>query len=572
MKKSFNLLLLLLGLVVVSCNPMDDIHDEIDNELDNQLAVAEADYVLTEDDYEDLGQSFPNFSSVEDARTLIPSLLSDLYPTYGAGSIINVGFDLYDPLTVTDYEVMASDYAMIELSNNYFSGRGEITDFLEAKYPQAEEGEYVRLTYSILADEKSYALNDDDYDFVGEEFGDTYPGPAGNAAQFGSFDVRESSDNYWSNDMLIEALGAVISENYGTVTGQKYNVSYEVYSGSVEERSMTIQFDGNTYISVGGVAYELTDADYDAIGEEFADAYAGPAGNAARFGSFDVRSSSDNYWSEDMLLEALNFIVMTAYPDAEEGDQFAVSYAIYNGSVSTQVTNLILSGDEYVIDPSASVSTIEETNTFAFTNGEWDDPYMLPENSYTEEFGQSFSNFGDEEEALSKIAIFLGREFPYANEGEYKAVAYQFYNGEETVTEYANFVFEGGDWNAIQSVISDSLQFGYEDGMWVPDNTINYMLGGADYAIIADELAGMEGFATQIASMERYSNFDRRPGASAYWDDDMILTAMVALLNEIAANAAEGQKYVLTFDIYNGSNTTESLSLIKENGEWVVNE
>ena len=54
MKKSFNLLLMLLGLVVVSCNPMDDIHDEIDAELDNQLAVAEADYVLTEDDYDDL--------------------------------------------------------------------------------------------------------------------------------------------------------------------------------------------------------------------------------------------------------------------------------------------------------------------------------------------------------------------------------------------------------------------------------------------------------------------------------------------------------------------------------------
>ncbi|SDS43589.1 hypothetical protein [Gramella sp. MAR_2010_147] len=572
MKKTFYVLMAFVGLALTSCEPMDDIHDEIDNELDSQLAVAERDYVLTEDDYEDLGQSFPNFGSVEDARTLIPSLLSDLYPTYGAGSIINVGFDLFDPLRVQDYSVSSSDYEMIDLSTDYFTGMGEIVDFLDAKYPQAEEGEYVRLTYNILAEEKSYELNDDDYDFVGDEFETQYPGPAGNVAQFGSFDVRETSSNYWSDDMIVEALGAIISENFGTVAGQKYNVTYLVYSGSVEERSMSVQFDGNTYISVGGTAYEISSADYDAIGDEFAATYPGPAGNAAQFGSFDVRETSDNYWSEDMLLEAFAFVITNEFPSAQDGDQFVLTYKVYNGSVATIVVNLLLNGDAVEIDEDASVSTIEETKVFAYTNGDWDTPYMLPENSYTEEFGQRFSNFGDEEEALSKIAIFLGREFPYATEGEYKAVGYQFYNGEATVTEYANFVFEGGDWKAIPSVVSDALQFGFEDGMWVPDNTINYMLTSADYSIISDALADNADLSTQLASVARYNNFDRRPGASAYWNDDNILLAMQSLLNEIAPNAEEGQKYVLTFDIYNGSNTTESLSLIRQGGEWVVNE
>jgi hypothetical protein len=572
MKKSFNLLMMLLGLVIVSCNPMDDIHDEIDAELDNQLAVAEADYVLTEDDYEELGQSFPNFGSVEDARTLVPALLSDLYPTYGAGSIINVEFDLYDPLSIEDYTVSGSDYELIDLDTDYFSGNGEITDFLEAKYPQMEEGDYVNLTYDILAEEIAYTLDADDFDVIGEELAAVYPDPASSAAQYSNFDRRDDRDQYWSNDMIVEALGAVISEQFGDVAGQKYNVSYAIYDGNSGTESMTVQFDGNTYVAVGGMAYDFSDEDYDNVGDEFATDYPGPAGNAAQFGSFDVRESSDNYWSEAMILEAINFTLMEAYPNAAEGDQFVVSYAIYSGSVSTQVTNVILSGGEYVIDDNASVSTIEETTVYAYTNGNWNQPYSLPEDSYTEEFGQRFGNFGDEEEALTKIAIFLGREFPYASEGEYKAVAYQFYNGDETVTEYANFVFESGNWNAIQSVVSETLQFGYEDGMWVPDNTINYMLSGDDYSIIADALAGNDELSTQVASMDRYSNFDRRPGASAYWDDDAILLAMQSLLNEIAANAEEGQKYTLTFDIYNGSNTTESLSLIKEGGEWVVNE
>ncbi|PTX45181.1 hypothetical protein C8P64_1172 [Christiangramia gaetbulicola] len=569
MKKSFNLLLMLLGLVVVSCNPLDDIHDEIDNELDNQLAVAQADYVLTEDDYDDLGLNFPNFSSEEDARTLIPTLLSDLFPTYGAGSILNVGFDLYNPLRIESYTVASSDYALIDLSTDYFTGRGEVIDFLDEKYPQVQEGEYIELTYNILAEEIAYTLTADDFDVIGDELGDVYPEPASSAAQYSNFDRRDDRDAYWSNDMIVEALGAVISEEFGDVAGQKYNVSYAIYDGSSGTESMTVQFDGNAYVAVGGMAYDFSDADYDAVGAEFADTYPGPAANVARFGSFDVRSTSDNYWSEGMLLEAINFTLKTAYPDAADGSKFVVSYAIYNGSVSSAITNVILSGDDYVIDADASVSTIEETTVFAYTNGDWDEPYMLPENSYTEEFGQRFGNFGDEEEALAKIGIFLGREFPYAVEGEYKAVGYKFYNGEATVTEYVNYVFQNGAWMAIPSVTSETLQFGYENGMWVPDNTIKYTLAGPDYGIIAEALSGNADLSTQIASMERYTNFDRRPGASAYWSDDSILLAMQAFLNETAPNAAEGQKYVITFDIYNGSNTTEDIRLIKEGGEWV---
>ncbi|MEE2772134.1 MAG: hypothetical protein VX712_07945, partial [Bacteroidota bacterium] len=194
---------------------------------------------------------------------------------------------------------------------------------------------------------------------------------------------------------------------------------------------------------------------------------------------------------------------------------------------------------------------------------------MIPDSAYTEEFGQSYSNFDDEDEAFAKIATYLKLNFPYAEEGEMKAVAYKFYDG-GTTTEYANFLFENGSWSVIPSVVTETLKFGYQDGMWVPDNTIKYALGGTDYGIIADALAGNADYATAVASMERYNNFDRRPGASAYWSDEMILEAMNALLDEIAGGAAEGQKYLLTYDIYNGSNTTEDIYLIKQGGEWVL--
>ncbi len=69
-----------------------------------------------------------------------------------------------------------------------------------------------------------------------------------------------------------------------------------------------------------------------------------------------------------------------------------------------------------------------------------------------------------------------------------------------------------------------------------------------------------------------YGSFDRRSGGSNYWSDAMLLEAFNLLLDHIDASAAEGQKYVLTFVIYNGSTTTENMSVIKTGGVWVVNE
>ena len=52
----------------------------------------------------------------------------------------------------------------------------------------------------------------------------------------------------------------------------------------------------------------------------------------------------------------------------------------------------------------------------------------------------------------------------------------------------------------------------------------------------------------------------------------MILEAMNVLLDEIAPNAEVGQKYVITYAIYDGSNGTNSISLIKdESGSWILN-
>ncbi|MFD2824892.1 hypothetical protein ACFSYG_00285 [Leeuwenhoekiella polynyae] len=564
--KKFNYLIvaITIGVMSVGCDPVEDINDSL---AANEPGISTVlDYTLTDDDYEDLELSFGNFSSLDDAKALIPQVLTNNFPVLGAGSLANVSFNIYDPIRVQDYAVNAADYEEAGLSDSYFSGLGDIQDFLDLKYPQAENGDYVNLSYKVLADEIQYTLDGDDFDLIGEELAEIYPAQADQAAFRSNFERRTTSDAYWTEEMILAALNVVLADNFDNVSGQKYSVSYAIYDGSAGAESMTVQFDGNAYVAVGGVAYEFVDADYELAATELATAYPGPAANASQFGSFDVREASDNYWSPAMLLEAFNIVLDAQYPNSVEGDKFELTYAIYNGAVSTQVSSVIKEGDTFVIDETASVSTIEATVVYAYANNTWNEPFTLESEDYTE-MGQRFPNFDDEDEAIYKLQIFLGREFPYAEEGDFVAVAYAFYDG-STSTEYANFVFKNGSFVNIPSVVESSLQFGNDGTTWVPDNTIAYSLAGADYILIADALAAE--YPAQTASMAQYGNLDRRSGNAAYWSDGMIVEGMNVLLDEIAPSAAEGQKYAVTFDIYNGSNTTETFYLIKTDGAWVL--
>ncbi|MGB8375138.1 MAG: hypothetical protein WCE57_07455, partial [Salegentibacter sp.] len=78
-------LLILIGVVglfsAVGCNPMDDIYDEIDTSLKVEGTV---DYTLTDDDYGTLLLEQNNFSSLDEAKALIPALLKEKYPAFTA--------------------------------------------------------------------------------------------------------------------------------------------------------------------------------------------------------------------------------------------------------------------------------------------------------------------------------------------------------------------------------------------------------------------------------------------------------------------------------------------------------
>jgi hypothetical protein len=536
-------LLMVLGLVTATaCDPMEDIHAVIDAE--KEIITGELDYTLNDDDYDDLGLSYGNFSSTDDAKSMIPGLLSDKYPVWGEGSLVNVTYNLYKPIYVNSYTVSNGDYDALIASGDipgaHLSSNNSINNFFEYKYAQADAGTYIELTYNKLSEKILYTLTDEDYDLVGNGFYDNFDIRTGKAEE--TIEARRAK------------LETILLNNFpDTPANQQYVVSYAAFNNSYQNvvLDMVLQFDGTNYSIVSGTAYSLDDDDNDLIAAELGADYPDPTGNLAQYGSFERRVGHPNYWSDDMLLEAINVVLKGNFATAVTGDKFEVSLETYLGSGTYETLTILvelLSSGDYDRLPD---TLIEETKVFALTDG-WAEPFTLTADDYSE-MGQNYPNFSDEDLAWYRIGIFLGSQYPYAETGDMVAVSYDLYDG-GVETEYVNFVFDGDEFNGIPSVIEESLKFGHDGSTWVPDNTIKYTLTAADYELVGN------GY---------YQNFDVRSGK-----DEETVEVRLAKINTILLNnfpgMTEGQKFVVSYNVYSGAAEVWEMKVILSGGSYVL--
>ena len=353
--------LAVLGAIFTSCNPMEDIYNEVDAE--EKVISGDVEYTLTDEDYDELEKSYGNFNSEDEAKSLIPGLLSDLFPVWGNGSSALVTFKVYNPVKTYDapvYELSDAEHNDIT-GNTYgnFDDNDHVFEYLAATYPDVAEGDFVSLRYRFWSGGEStltdgFAYEDGEWvKFTGftedqyEAMGEGYP-------NFSSEDEANVKipiallDVYKFNPISAGDIVLSMYELYlgGGVT-QSYTAAY-VFDGTSfsaydNEQEVTVQFghDGSTWVPDNTIKYTLTSADIAFISSEFATKYEGPADNVGFFGSFDRRSGSSNYWSDDMLLDAFNALLDNNDPSAEEGQKYVLTYVIYNGSTTNETKNVI---------------------------------------------------------------------------------------------------------------------------------------------------------------------------------------------------------------------------------------
>ena len=596
--------LAILGITFVGCNPMEDIYDGLDTTADP--IVGSESYTLTSDDYTELDLGFGSFNSEDDARTMLPAFLSDRYPFWGEGSSVLVGFDLYvgNAFDLRDYNLVQDDYTFSSSDGLGFNSDDDpleyladilttniespsIGDYRRARYFQFT-GDFVVVTPTVSLDDNfDYGATAGDLTAVGsanwEAHSGAGSGPIGYATSSlsmtdypstdiggsitidadGSEDISSYFSGIASGNVYASALVNLSTVSTGTyifhLRDTDFAVGYVARVGAMDDGS------GNILFGIGASSSTLT---YGTTSFDLNTTY-------LLVSSYNIETGVSNLY----ILDAAEATEPTTPEATSTGDTGAVvtgvsirqggggPTGVFDGIRVANTWSAIMSND--VLDDEIVGDKTAYEMYFEYTGTEW----ALPSDSFyaiTDEDYESMGieSFGSSISPDDYLATFLSLKYPYAQEDDMINVGYNYESSSSgTGARGSLYTFLDGEWTAYQSTISTTLQFGYVNGVWEPDNTIRYTLTSADYAAIVADLATVYPAAT--ASTENYGNMDRRAGNAAEWTDPMILDAINVVLGNVAPSADEEQKYVITLEVYNGSNTTEDFAVIKIGGVWV---
>jgi hypothetical protein len=358
MKKIF-LLLTVFSMVFTSCDPLEDIHDEVDA-LESVIS-GEENYTLTDDDYtadvEDggLGFTFTNFNSEDDAKEALPAFLSNKYPVWGKESLVTVTFNLYSPKydekSLEVYTVSSQDYTDQGLSYPNFSSFSQITAFLDVKFPAPDNRLLVSLTYAYFSGSVSTLNNgflyvngswemvqgfsDDEYG----EMGESYPNFSSEAEALSKIPLflidKFKYDGKSAGDIVATMYKLYVSGSTKSfVANFIFNgTSWGEYNNVIQE-SIKFGNDGTSWVPDNTIKYTLTQADYDLVDNGY-------------YANFDVRAGKAEE-PESVRLDKINTILKNNFPSDEEGQKYIVSYNVYNGADAVYSLAVIKEGTEYV--------------------------------------------------------------------------------------------------------------------------------------------------------------------------------------------------------------------------------
>lgn len=354
-------LMMVLGLVFTSCEPMDDIYAALDAQ--ENVISGEATFTMNDDDYDFLDLGYGNFNSVDDAKNMIPSLLSNNYPVWGNGSLATVTFKIYNPKSSPSGNV----YELSDAEHNAITGKTygnfdrdyHIFDYLDATYPSPSDGDFYSLRYrfysggeSTLTDgflfengdwTKITGFTEDEYKAMGE----SYP-------NFSSHDEAAIKIPLALPDIYKfspKSAGDIVQAMYELYKGGGVTKSYVnnyVFDGmtwskynNVSEETVKFGHDGSVWVPDNTIKYTLTQSDYDSLGTEY--------GSPGYYNNFDVREGEANYESPESILAYINIILFNNFPGMAEGQKFAVSYNVYSGAAEVWEMKVVLTGGVYVL-------------------------------------------------------------------------------------------------------------------------------------------------------------------------------------------------------------------------------
>lgn len=542
--------LAILGITFVGCNPNEDIYKEIDA-IDNPI-VGQDDYTLTSEDYDALELSYGSFSSEEDAKTMLPAFLSELYPSWGEGSAVTVGYQLYigsaegvsdytgdDPEDI--YQLSNADYATTGSDAFGFYPNEDSDDhipgILDTEIAGPVEGQIILAKYKQYFNDPIVGLADVvSYNFAGSMEGWTTEEEFGADAVWTSDPAFVVGNSYFGGQVANTEWLVSPSIDLTGESNLKFQITQELdYAGDASLLKILVSTD---------YSGDVLTATWDEI------TLANPAtGDMAPSEDYDF-SAYDG--------QTINVGFRYESSDSDAGrwriESMAIKKLGVTGETNSKGTHYMYSGTEW--------EKVE--GVYYLSSADFD--------SMGEESGQPgrYNNFGSSTPPDDYLPTFLSQTSPwaYGQEEDEIIMVYDYFSSSSGAQIRGNrYTVIDSEWAGHQSTISTTLQFGNDGSTWVPDNTIRYTFSGGDVTFISN--AFIDIYPGPADNVGFFGSFDRRSSSSNFWSDDMLLEAFNALLENGSFITAEEQKYVLTYIIYNGATTNETKSVIKMGGEWV---
>ena len=549
--KKIIVLLAIVGLAFVGCNPLDDINDQIDAQ--ENAPEGHAEYTLTADDYDTLELSYGSFNSEDDAKAMLPGFLSDLYPNWGQGSSVLVGYNLYvdaaegvsDFTDAGTYSLANSDYPQGNLNATGFYPNEDpsdyMSDILNTQYPDATEGQVVLTQYKQYTEEPIVGISN----LVDADFK-----TAQTLLDWTTQSV--TGDEAWAGTQYGATMDG--SPTFpGSNVNEDWLVSPEIdLSSQINPLFQVTQIlnysEGNDWFNIlisTDYTDDVTSATWTSI-----DVSPAPAGDSW------TAVTSDDY-------------DLSGY----EGETIHIAFK-YESDATTGATWEI--EDVLVKVPGVEGETITKDVYYTFEGGYWEASegvYVLSADDYDsmgESSGQPgrYNNFDSSMEIDNYIQTYLSLNPPYSygQDDDELIVIYKYYSSSAGATQTRGNLYTVviGEWTGHQTTIATTLQFGYENGIWVPDNTIRYTLSNADYEYIGNSLESDPEYTDIVGTLINYHDYDYN------WTSEQVTSSLIFFLNYLDANAEEGQKYAITYLLYDNGLNELTETFIKEGGEWIV--
>jgi len=528
-----------------ACEPMEDVYDEIGDT--TEAVTGDAVVVLTDDDYDELGVDGGGFSSVDEAKTLLPSFLSDLYPVWGENSSVLVNYVMADGLSnledvnvyteAESYYLANEDYPQAAVNAVGFYPNEDPVDYipaiLDSEIENPAEGEIVLATYKQYTSEPVVGHSD----YYRADFN-----VADNLGNFEAINVMGTKEWYASD---YDGIEYAKMSAYGNGQNEDWLISPEI--------DLTTQT--NAGFQINQTAPFLL-GNWDQISVLVSTNYTtGTDHTAATWEAITITTlpTGDSYDYDYVLSELVDF-------SAYNGETIHVAFKY----IATDAVAPTWQIDYAVIKlPGVEGNTDSKGMYFVYDDGEWvasKGIYYLSTSDYDSmgtASGQpgKYNNFSNTTVPEDYLPTFLNTKNPYALEEDTIILTYKYYAG-STVVRGNVYTVINGVWTGN----SPALQFGHDGSKWVPDNTIKYTFTTADY----------DSLGTEYGDPGYYDNFDVREGKENYTTTEDHLEAINTVLLANFPGAAEGQKFIVYYDVYSGINEVWNLKVILTDGAYIL--